>query len=308
MLPRFPASRSPAALAAAVAAGAIALATLLFLFLRANAPYQRVVEYFVDTRLDAEVLARVPSVVRPPPCRAGRAGLVSDTAEGWARRYSISKTQRTRQETASGPLSIGRELFQYNWEPTFHCAYAERLGAPGDGGKWICDPAVLVEGREKPVVVLSVGSHGDFSFETHMRARMPGAIIHTVDPGPYAEGAPDFVTYHQEFLTRDNLAKLLDAAAGPGGIVDVFKVDIEGGEYSVLRALLAPELRDRVQQLLVEVHMNRDFCGDDVNDLLRDLSGHYEIFAKEVNTLARSEACEFALVRVDWAAVCDVAE
>jgi len=57
--------------------------------------------------------------------------------------------------------------FLTNWEPTFHCSHARRIGARGDGGKWICDPHRLKARTD--CLIYSVGSSGDFSFEIELK-------------------------------------------------------------------------------------------------------------------------------------------
>merc|ERR1719471_2771437 len=80
-----------------------------------------------------------------------------------ARQMQLERASRKLQENTK----FGRVWFQWHYEPSFHCDFAERIGPPGDGGKWVCNPSTLqarVE-RGSPCLVYSVGSHGDFGFE-----------------------------------------------------------------------------------------------------------------------------------------------
>ena len=40
--------------------------------------------------------------------------------------------------------------FQRNWEPSFSCGFEQRIGAAGDGGKWVCDVATIAKRAPAP--------------------------------------------------------------------------------------------------------------------------------------------------------------
>ena len=143
-----------------------------------------------------------------------------------------------------------------------------------DGGKYICGASTL----RAPCVVYSCGSAGDFSFEKSMwdrfkcevrrlGARTSGyplltclgaAQIHTFDKGEYS--APSYTTFHQAFLGNgrdgtvaiDTFVKQLGHERSG---IDIFKADIEYGEWLLLPELLAAAYLPRI--LLVEFHINK---------------------------------------------------
>eukprot|EP00951_Prasinocladus_malaysianus_P019895 scaffold161663_cov33-Prasinocladus_malaysianus.AAC.1 len=67
-----------------------------------------------------------------------------------------------------------------NYEPNFSCMFERRLGLPGDGGKWVCDPHKLQ--RVKDCLVYSFGSDNKFDFEEAVTYQIgPHCEIHTFD-------------------------------------------------------------------------------------------------------------------------------
>lgn len=78
---------------------------------------------------------------------------------------------------ADGSSKVKTEWFQSHYEPDFSCQFRKRVGGNGlgDGPKWVCDPHRLIAQSKtrkkanpsKPgCLIYSVGSCGDFSFET----------------------------------------------------------------------------------------------------------------------------------------------
>jgi hypothetical protein len=81
--------------------------------------------------------------------------------------------------------------------PSFSCPHGlERVGALGDGGKWVCgmnryedvaQSSLSLEGSGRPLVIYSFGIGGDASFERDMLERTQAEIWgydHTVDGWP----------------------------------------------------------------------------------------------------------------------------
>ncbi|CAF1466327.1 unnamed protein product [Rotaria sordida] len=82
--------------------------------------------------------------------------------------------------------------FVSNWEPNFYCSHAQRIGAMGDGGKWVCDPYRL---KLRPDCLMIFGK------------------------GIEPNGSRSWLTIVQELNHTNRL-------------IDILKIDIEGGEYS----------------------------------------------------------------------------
>ena len=139
----------------------------------------------------------------------------------------------------------------------------KRYGA-GEGGKWVCDAAILQDG----CVVYSLGSDGDFSFETAMLAASP-CTTHTLDctlsNARTPVNLPPRSAFHPLCLGDDDSAtsrfRSLRSIMGQLGhaSVDVLKVDIEGFEYRLVEGLFRTFLEEGdvaklPWQLLMEQH------------------------------------------------------
>lgn len=100
--------------------------------------------------------------------------------------------------------------YMNNFEPDFTCAQERRVGGPGDGPKWVCDPHRLpdiVERRSKQMsaekagcLIYSVGSGGKWQFEDGMYEMLDGLCeIHVFDPGNFAKFRDDLVGRNVHF-------------------------------------------------------------------------------------------------------------
>jgi FkbM family methyltransferase len=203
------------------------------------------------------------------------------------------------------------------------CASTFRAGRQEDGGKWLCNPDQITKGT----VVYGFGIAEDYSFDQDM-AELFGAEVHMFDPGPdVARTFADFkqprkfgegtVTYHPIGLgpTSDDPAFAHDLVIGNkrcevkslGDLakslghshVDILKIDIEGGEYTALRQMLASGTLHRlgVRQLLIEFHFVPDQYFADFVGILDALKQQgWKLFRKELNPLGPTKAAEYAFV------------
>ena len=97
-------------------------------------------------------------------------------------------------------------FYQNNWDPDFSCHHDTKVGV-GDGGKWVCDPHLIVaqsaRGMEQYNVasqnnvsagclLYSVGSAGNFLFEEGMFNILGQGVceIHTFDFTEYLHHVP----------------------------------------------------------------------------------------------------------------------
>ena len=82
-------------------------------------------------------------------------------------------------------------FYQTNYEPNFSCRFEQRVGGNGngDGPKWVCDPHRIRRQQHNTCLVYSVGSNGDFQFETALQRLLgPGVCeIHIFDIDDYTQ-------------------------------------------------------------------------------------------------------------------------
>ena len=199
----------------------------------------------------------------------------------------------------------GKHFFARNWEPSYSCSVQMRLGCPGDGGKWICDPHIHLQGDK--CVVYSFGSNDEFSFETAVHEFNSDCEVYTFDPTVlHPTKKPSFVHYHTWGLgTTDASNKsftrsyftLQDIMHRLGHEhVNVLKVDCEGCELDFWTL----DMNDgTVDQLQVEVHWGgRLGSPERIHDFFKFLTRKgFAIFNKEPNIqYSDGEAVEFGLV------------
>jgi len=143
------------------------------------------------------------------------------------------------------------------YESTYECNMGEdRIGLPGEGGKWICGVSNLLQ---KPkCVVYSMGSNGQHDFEDDIMAYTE-CEIHTFDMDDYSKAFKGTrVHFHK--------SKIGDGKDGTQSItgwmkelnhtyIDVLKIDIEGGEYPAFEELLTHNPVPWIGQVLIEIHL-----------------------------------------------------
>jgi hypothetical protein len=217
--------------------------------------------------------------------------------------------------------------YQNNWEPTIACRFKRRIGGLGDGPKWICDPhriarAVQRRGGDK-CLVYSVGSNGNFLFEAGLQKSLgKGSIceVHTFDFGNFHRKAKWYanlnIHYHQwglkgsynettalsenqaKFLNENpssfkTLQETMEVLGHSGQVIDIFKIDCEGCEWSTYKDWLTPDIRQiQVELHGVPPHKNTFF--------LALKKAGYAVFSKEPNTLGCRGSCiEYAFLKLD---------
>lgn len=158
-----------------------------------------------------------------------------------------------------------KAYLQEFWEPVVSCAFERRVGKPGDGGKWACDPDQLLQrGR---CAVVSVGSEDEWSFEEAVLQRYSCDFVHTFDHTVLAPHPPPGATFHQLKLGAAHRPKEMQTSVQgildllpTGRQVDIMKIDIEGGEYFLLAHNASLDaLASRVRVLMFEMHMCHNF-------------------------------------------------
>ena len=218
----------------------------------------------------------------------------------------------------------GATWFQRYWEPCVGCAGLSRLGAKGDGGKWICDPDALFDERgAHPCAVLSVGSNDDFTFERAL-IEAHGCLVHVYDhtskPPDYAgekrckwcldrskikffkHGLAPRPDASGTFVTLGHMVKTLARDAGLGA-VSLAKIDCEGCEFDVFREPATQAALRHVLHLNLEVHFllggeavaNADRVAR-MAALWADVAPLMVPFSKEPNIQFAPDCVEYAFV------------
>jgi hypothetical protein len=192
-------------------------------------------------------------------------------------------------------------FFLTNWEPNFHCSHARRIGEMGDGGKWVCDVFRLK--NRSDCLIYSVGSDGDFSFELYMKEALPNCEIHTFDLSFY-ECPNNICIFHQMIFgngtyPRDSKSwqMIIEELKHQNRLIDVLKIDIEGGEYIFFPSLFQAVKTSFPRQILVEVHPRDPQDIHAFFELLR--ANNYVIFNKEPNLLAGPDYFEYTFLKLN---------
>lgn len=141
-------------------------------------------------------------------------------------------------------------------EPTISCASEKRVGASGDGGKWLCDAYRIAQ--LQICNVMSIGSNNDWSFEIAVHQLNPLCNIYTFDHTITPAQKPDFVTFLPFGLSEMDEENLLTIPSAvqkiglQGQKIDIFKIDCEGCEYALFNHTDFNLVH--LQQIVVEIH------------------------------------------------------
>jgi len=202
-----------------------------------------------------------------------------------------SKVPRDRKDLIKkfGPQPEDVNMFPPNvapWPPytvwdffpaAFNCPHdVERLGALGDGGKWVCGISRVAE---KPdCVVYSFGINGESSFEAEILAntnhcRIWGYDFSVKSFGPEISILRSYRTHFKAVGLAGSdkphgdppMFTLETLMRGNGHThIDILKIDIESWEFETITALLTPYIASGKPlpfgQLQLEIHLwNKTF-------------------------------------------------
>ncbi|CAF0899289.1 unnamed protein product [Rotaria sp. Silwood1] len=227
----------------------------------------------------------------------------------WRRRKILHHIQNKRNR-----MSDTRPLFfQNNWEPTIQCEFERRLGNIGDGGKWLCDIHRFGPMNTTHILVYSLGSNGDFSFESSIKELFLNAEIHTFDMGLFK--CPENVcTFHQVFLgsgkndSSKSLQMVMNELGHQNRQIHILKVDIEGGEFNFFEELFQSSNKKQsdlpyIRQILFEIHLapgENEAPSQRTHKLFELFRSHnYAIFHKEANLYDARNVFEYAMLRLN---------
>lgn len=158
----------------------------------------------------------------------------------------------------------------------FNCPHTvERIGALGDGGKWVCG---LERVAQKPdCIVYSIGINHESSFEAELLSRTASCEVWGYDFsvqefGPEVQGEPSLLRRAhfspfglagtdahgpQDDPKMYTLASLM--RRNGHAHIDILKVDIESWEFETLKSLIQPYVESGeplpFAQLQLEVHV-----------------------------------------------------
>ena len=259
-------------------------------------------------------------------------GFIDDTEDVWMGRKRVHTAELKRSVLTHRQKGDGRpkhmsdemwkfvqantDFYQNRWEPSFHCALAERLGPSGDGGKWLCDPSRIGPG----CLVYSFGSNNDFGFEVAIKERLPQCEIHTFDHtiGEHPSNRPSYVSFHALGLAKDvthseaeeKLFTLAQHAAMLGHnnrLIEIMKVDIEGMEVQSVQSWVE-DAAPTVRQILIETHLAVSDSQNwpsvsSMEYFFNMLASHgYVVTSKEPNVVAAADGghccAEYALLKL----------
>ncbi|CAF4907079.1 unnamed protein product, partial [Rotaria sp. Silwood1] len=187
------------------------------------------------------------------------------------------------------------------------------VGNIGDGGKWVCDIHRFGPMNTTNLLVYSLGSNGDFSFERAIKELFRNAEIHTFDMGLFK--CPENVcTFHQVRLgsgkndSSKSLQMVMNELGHQNRQIHILKVDIEGSEFNFFEELFQSSNNNQsdlpyIRQILFEIHLGADRSeapcrrAHKLFELFR--SYNYAIFHKEANLYDAQNVFEYAMLRLN---------
>jgi hypothetical protein len=226
--------------------------------------------------------------------------------------------QKSRPNEYRGSRKIYREhanhpnyFWQENYDPEFTCLNESKFGGLGDGGKWICDAHRI---DKNSCLVYSIGSHGDFSFESSVLREVSGNCeIHTFDRDRHfnrkhfdvlaKEAGVDF--HHvmlgeptEKYPNGKRFREIIKDLKHVGKVIDILKIDCEGCEWEQYEDWIEDfkETKVTVRQILLELHNSPLPTVADFFHKMWDLG--YVIFHKEANFL-NPNCVEIAFILLD---------
>lgn len=206
-------------------------------------------------------------------------GLLDDVSDRMWERFRLKATTESWYTNPENPLERVNEAEwwnKHNMNPNFNCPHLSRMGMgkkTTEGQKFICNPQRFVHEEKKDCLVYSVGCAGDFKFEDAVwKMHNNGCEIHVFDPADWTrpnDADEKNIHYHAWGLSSsyDNesksivwpkgrrggfktFAETLKILGHEGRVIDLFKIDCEGCEWSSYKDWIDYGFR----QILIEVH------------------------------------------------------
>ncbi|KAK0403535.1 hypothetical protein QR680_016980 [Steinernema hermaphroditum] len=193
-----------------------------------------------------------------------------------------------------GPKSPFHDNLYNVAAPEVFCPGLVRMGHLSDGGKWVCNPQKI----PNPCVIYSLGVNNEFSFDKEM-FEIARCQIRAFDKDRMQPPTVEFYNSIGATLAAAKITKATNVSAAEYSFrdvvrmhnhskIDILKIDIEGGEYDVVKQMATTP----ICQILVELH-GTPFR---MLSVLRTLSSHgFYLFHHEING-GSLKACEFSLI------------
>eukprot|EP00557_Chaetoceros_sp_GSL56_P013123 CAMPEP_0176482958 /NCGR_PEP_ID=MMETSP0200_2-20121128/3661_1 /TAXON_ID=947934 /ORGANISM="Chaetoceros sp., Strain GSL56" /LENGTH=286 /DNA_ID=CAMNT_0017879325 /DNA_START=509 /DNA_END=1369 /DNA_ORIENTATION=+ len=227
--------------------------------------------------------------------------------------------QKSRPNEYRGSRKIFREhanhpnyFWQENYDPEFTCRHEAKFGGLGDGGKWVCDPHRIA--GQNNCLVYSIGSHGDFSFESSVLNEVSANCeIHTFDRDKQFNkkhfdvlAKEAGVNFHhlmlgeptEKYPNGKRFREIIKDLKHEGRVIDIMKIDCEGCEWQQYKEWIEDfqETKVTIRQILMELHQSP--LPDVVDFFHKMWEVGYVIFHKEANFL-NPNCVEIAFVLLD---------
>uniref|UniRef100_A0A914QNZ2 Methyltransferase domain-containing protein n=1 Tax=Panagrolaimus davidi TaxID=227884 RepID=A0A914QNZ2_9BILA len=143
--------------------------------------------------------------------------------------------------------------------PEAFCPNLIRLGRSGDGGKWICNPFVLMN-LEHPCIFYSFGLNNEVSFEQELLNITKNKCKHIAVDADKQQLSTLNALQTSIVLQAKILTKTKNSTTDKSFIdilkhfntnyIDLLKIDIEGWEHTIIDQLLSVP----ICQILIEIH------------------------------------------------------
>ena len=235
---------------------------------------------------------------------------------GLHRQHSFGTFTARLRHLALAPILLWQNSVTWlSAGPFYDCGTKQKLGGIGDGGKWICEVQGALQRRN--CVVYSLGSNMDTSFEEGI-IKHTVCDIHTFDHSllPEQRAAIHQISSRLSFYpVKIGLGRSRNSTEQEKSIqtimselshswIDVLKMDIEGGEWDVLEALIDSN-NLHFTQLLVEFHTQFHYpvtLGKILKVLSSLTDAGYRVFSVEPNLYCSGcsgHLVEFSFIKVD---------
>lgn len=236
-------------------------------------------------------------------------GWFCESNEDWIRRKQLHNFQHKRNHVSDSR----KFFFQNNWEPTVQCTFEQRLGNTGDGGKWVCDVYRYREINETKLLIYSIGSNADFSFERAIKENIPNSEIHTFDINDY-QCPLNLCTFHQTLFgdgkttNWKSLPMVMKELGHQQRILQILRIEINGDEYDFFDSLFESSTADGIEipyirQILLKIHLGKrkDVTTTQRAHHLFELfhKNHYVIFHKEVTSDNSANVFEYGFLKLN---------